>query len=99
MKWDINKQVGKRITIKTKSGVLCFDVECIKYIICDEHYCNVYLIDQSEHRVRRSLKYFRQKLEKTGFFHINRNTLINLRYIKDAQFSNTKSDFYEDLFS
>ena len=90
MEWDTSKQIGKKITIETKNKVLCFDIERIKYIICDGHYCNVHLIDESEHRVRRSLKYFKQELEKIGFLHANRNTLVNARYINDAQFSNIK---------
>ena len=90
MKWDISKQIGKRITIKTKSGVLFFDVERIKYIICDGRHCFVHLIDESEHRVRRPLKFFEQELEKFGFPHVNGNTLVNARYIKGGQFSSTK---------
>jgi len=92
MLWDTSKQVGKKIIIKTKKGFLSFDMERIKYIICDGHYCYIVLTDESEHRVRRSLKYFEQteKLEDFGFVHANRNTLVNTRYIFDAELSQEK---------
>ena len=90
IKIDYSKQGEKRITVETKASILYFDVERIKYIICDGRYCNVYFINKSERRVRRPLKFFAQNLEKVGFFHANRNTLVNIRYIEDAQFSNTK---------
>ena len=94
MKWNINEQVGEKITIATKRGILCFDVERIKYIICEGHYCNIYLIDETNHRVRRSLKFFKQKLGKDKFFHNTRNMLINTRYINDGQFAATKKTIH-----
>ena len=92
MIWDTNKQVGKKIIIKTKKGFLSFEMERIKYIICDGHYCYIVLADNSEHRVRRSLKYFEktEKLEDFGFAHVNRNTLVNCRYVFDAELLQTK---------
>ena len=90
MEYDFSRQIGEKISIETKTGVLYFDVERIKYIICDGHYCNVYLIDELEHHVRHSLNFFAQILEEVGFCYANRNTLVNIRYVEDAQFSHTK---------
>jgi len=94
MQWDVSKQVGKKIAIRTKAKLLCFDIERIKYILCDGHHCTVYLVDNSEHRVTRSLKYFEEKLEGMGFIRSNRYTLVNKRYIYDVHLSNDKKTLH-----
>ena len=90
MLWDVSKQIGKKISIKTKTGILYFDIESIRYIICDGHYCYIYFLGKSEgYRTLHSLKYFEEELEGLDFRRANYNTLINPRYIADTCFSST----------
>jgi DNA-binding LytR/AlgR family response regulator len=75
---------------------LLLDEERIKYIVCEGHYCNIYIIDKSEYRVRYSLKFFEKdlELEDDGFFRCSHNTLINVRYVDHTQSSHTKRTLY-----
>ena len=97
MQWDISKQVGKTILIRKRREVLSFKVARIRYIICDGHYCFIYLVDGTYTCVKRSLRYFREteQLDETcGFLHINRNTLVNTRYFSKVHLSRNKRTFY-----
>jgi len=97
MQWDISSQVGKTILIRKRREVLSFQLERIRYIICDGHYCFIFMADGTDARIKRSLRYFREteKLDETcGFLHINRNTLVNTRYFSNVHLSRNKRTFY-----
>ena len=91
MLWDVSNQIGKKISVRNKGLYVYYDVERIRYIMCDGHYCLIYLLGESEGiRYMHSLKSFEKELENLGFIRVNHNTLVNVRYTPNVHITTTK---------
>ena len=77
---DYSKQTGKILTIKGHHKV-CVHIESIMYIQCHEGLATIFLNDENTVKEIKTLKAFEQKLYDMGFMRINRNTIVNGKYI------------------
>jgi DNA-binding LytR/AlgR family response regulator len=84
MEINYNKQIGMQIVLKGCNTII-IDVTDILYLTCSGNYISFYLADSSmnngSYMERETLKTYEKKLREYGFFRINRNTLVNGRYI------------------
>jgi DNA-binding LytR/AlgR family response regulator len=86
---DTNNQNRIRFLIGKKT----YSLSQIIYLQCEGNYTTIYLLEK-DHVVppceRKTLKDFKNKLEKYGFQRINRNTIINRRYIVEIKIEQKK---------
>jgi two-component system LytT family response regulator len=77
---DYSSQIGKKITTKGYQKS-CISLEDIMFIQCDGELSTIFLNDQSKVDEIKTLKEFEDDLSDKGFIRINRNTIINGKYI------------------
>jgi DNA-binding LytR/AlgR family response regulator len=80
---DYSRQAGKKITTKgyTKKSV---HIEDIMYIVRDGYLSTLFLNNGERIFEIESLREFERKLCDMGFFRIRDNTIINGKYITEA---------------
>jgi len=77
---DYSRQIGKKITTKGVQNI-CIDIEAIIYIQCHEGLSTLFLHDSIEAYDIKTLAAFEEEFAGMGFMRINRNTLVNGKYI------------------
>ncbi len=87
MKFDFERQPGKRIIIKGKRKSKFIDISDVVFLQRDGCYTIFNLVNEDKVAVSKQLKHFEEELERLGFLKANYNTLINARYI-GSLFSN-----------
>lgn len=80
---DFSKQRDKTIVLKEKGKARQFFIENIIYVECDGYVSTVHLNNGEEQEsFAILLKEIEKKVNGYGFFRINRNTIVNLKYFK-----------------
>jgi DNA-binding LytR/AlgR family response regulator len=77
---DYSRQAGKKITTKGTQKT-CIDIENIMYIQCSGGLATIFLNDNKTTYDIKTLKTFEEELSGMGFCRVNRNTLVNGKYI------------------
>ena len=77
---DYSKQIGKKLTTKGHHKI-CVHIESIMYIQCHGGLATMFLSDESTVNEIQPLKTFEEDLCGMGFIRINRNTIVNSKYI------------------
>jgi len=72
----------KKFTIPTQFGFEVVDTKEILYCKADDNYTHIYLIDNSEKLISKTLGFFENQLKDNGFLRIHKSYLINLAAIK-----------------
>ena len=90
---DYSKQIGKKITTKGNQKV-CIHLESIMYIQSEGGLATIFLNDESSVEEIKTLKEFEKDLFDAGFVRINRNTIINCRYITNVDTNYAKRVVY-----
>ena len=85
---DYSKQIGKKLTTKGHQK-RCIDIADIVYIQCHEGLVTIFLNDKTKVEEIKLLKTFEEELCSMDFIRINRNTIVNGKYITKA---NTNRD-------
>jgi DNA-binding LytR/AlgR family response regulator len=75
------KQNEKIIALKEKTAIYYVDIHQIMYISCDCYLCKITKSDYSVIDTVKPLKYFEEELKEDGFLRINKNILVNMRYV------------------
>jgi len=86
MKWDCSNQKGKKILVSEQKRNYFLNADDITYILCDGYVSTFYITDETKkYPTSRLLKHIEKELEQYGgFIRINRNTLINARYLSSS---------------
>lgn len=80
---DYSKQRDKTIVLKEKDKVRQFFIENIVYVKCDGYVSTVHLNNGDKPEFFEIiLKEIEEVVNGFGFYRINRNTLVNLKYFK-----------------
>jgi DNA-binding LytR/AlgR family response regulator len=88
---DFSKQIGKKLLIVEKTKRYFVDMEDITHITCDRYLCIVHLVDEAKkYSTAQQLNEFKKKLEKYGFWLLNRKTLANGKHFSEDQTMNRK---------
>ena len=90
---DYSQQIGKKITTHGYQK-LCVQIDSIIYIQCHGGLSTVFLNDKSQIAEIKTLKEFEVTLFNMGFIRINRNTLINVKYINKITMHHGKRTIY-----
>lgn len=76
---DFSNQKNKTIILRGKSKIKQIIIEGIVYVKCDSYLTTFYTTNDTI-TYSITLKQVELQIEQYGFFRINRNTLINLKY-------------------
>jgi len=85
MEFDFSKQVGIKISIKTKSRTFYVNIEDILYIRCDGYLSTIFPVEDKSICVAKSLREHEEELSEYGFLRVNYNTLVNPKHIHDIE--------------
>jgi len=83
---DFSQQTGKMITTKG-NPTICMHIENIVYMECCGKTTTIFLNDKSRVEDIKPLKMYCAQLNEMGFFRIDRNILINGKYVTKVNFS------------
>ncbi len=75
-----NSENGK-ITIPTQHGFEILEIRDILFCKADDNYTHIFLTDNRKKLVSKTLKYFEEILNKSGFARIHKSYLVNINYI------------------
>ncbi|MDL2254725.1 LytTR family transcriptional regulator DNA-binding domain-containing protein [Bacteroidales bacterium OttesenSCG-928-J16] len=89
---DYNKQIGIKISVKTKSKISYIFIEEILFITCSGNFCTITLIDKREIDIVRPLKEFEEDLKNYNFLRANHHTLVNGKHISEVKNSKGKKN-------
>lgn len=76
---DFSNQKNKTIILRGKSKIKQIIIEEIVYVKCDSYLTTFYTTNDTI-TYSITLKQVELQIEQYGFFRINRNTLVNLKY-------------------
>lgn len=68
----------EKITLLTSSGYELINIQDILYLIADHNYCRVYLKNNTEKLVTRTLGSFEAELAKHNFLRVHKSQMVNL---------------------
>lgn len=114
MLMDNYKNKPSKIALPNGSGFTFVDVDEIVRLEADDNYTTVHFQNNDKLVISKTLKFFEDLLEGTGFFRINRKDLVNLQYIQSysrqkkarvvlpgnlwLELSDARKDAFLDLF-
>lgn len=79
---DNYKNKPSKIALPNGSGFTFVDIEEIVRLEADDNYTTVYFQNADKLVISKTLKFFEDLLDGSGFFRINRKDLVNLKYIQ-----------------
>lgn len=92
MKKDYSRQNDIKITLKKNGKIHQIGIGHITHIICDSYVSTIYFIDDvASISITKLLKRFEIELAEFGFIRVNRNCLVNARYIESIVFCKNAS--------
>ena len=87
-KIDINNAY---ISVKTDIGLIDIQVNNIKYIKSDKHYCLFFTTDKI-YKVRDTIDNIALKIENNNFSRIHRSIIVNWQYVEEFKYNTIKID-------
>jgi DNA-binding LytR/AlgR family response regulator len=88
---DFSRQSGKKILIVEKTKRSYVNMEDITHISCDRYVSIIHLVDGTKKdSTAQQFNEFEKKLEKYGFWRLNRKTLANGKHFSEDQTVNRK---------
>ena len=79
---DIIKLQNNKITVNTNEATYFIVIGDIVKIEAESNYSKIYLKDDRQILVSKTLKYFEEQLDNMGFMRVNRSFLVNLNYVE-----------------
>lgn len=96
MKSLSTKQRDQKIIITDKDVIKVISIEDILYFSCESYITTIHTVDKGKISIVKLLKHFEEDLAAFGFFRINRNYLVNMKYV-DA--IHTAGNAFVELFN
>lgn len=91
MNKDFSKQRDQRLIVNERGKTQFIDIIEITHLTCEAYLTTIHTIKGKQITVTKLLKEFEKELVDFGFFRVNRNTLINMKYIASMKTRNKPS--------
>lgn len=78
-------EINDKITIPTQTGFEVLETKDILYCQADDNYTHIFLQDDSQRLVSKTLRFIEDKLPKNNFVRIHKSYLININAIRSYQ--------------
>ncbi|MBI9067299.1 MAG: LytTR family transcriptional regulator DNA-binding domain-containing protein [Salinivirgaceae bacterium] len=83
---DYSSQRDIKISVKIGRQIRLINIEEIVYIKCDGYVTTIHFIQEKPISTTRLLKYYELELSKFDFIRVNRNNLVNAKYVLSIDF-------------
>jgi len=81
---DYSNQKDKTIILEDKGKISQFNIENIIYFECDQYLSTIHLLNTIKTETFcKQLKNIEEELAKYGFLRVNRNILVNMKYVNN----------------
>ena len=80
---NLQSNKNKKVVLPTLEGFEVVDMENIIRLEANDNFTNFYLKDKSKQVICRTLKFYEDVLQDSGFMRIHRSHIVNLNYIKN----------------
>ncbi|MFA8450975.1 MAG: LytR/AlgR family response regulator transcription factor [Bacteroidales bacterium] len=81
----IGRQQDQKLVLNERGCIHFVDLANIYYLLCEAYLTTIFSKNKTEITVSKLLKEFENDLDSFGFFRINRNCIVNLRYISQVK--------------